>query len=117
MSENIKEMMIRAFPGKMENRQAFIMQFVMEQTAKGAKPPPRDEIDATINEMISEGIFKEKNGLLILKVEATVKEDEEETGPPTRVEITGDYNDLQVKILSAFQGKFEKKTALIMTVA
>jgi len=114
MSDDLKERILKGFPGKMENQQAFIMQFVMEEAQKGNPPPPRDVLEKTIDEMVSEGTFEKKGGLLILKVEraSPVMMEEEEDIPVT--EITGDFTELQMMILKGFQGKFENRTALVM---
>ncbi|MFW9997146.1 MAG: hypothetical protein ACFFD4_34195 [Candidatus Odinarchaeota archaeon] len=114
---DLKDKLIKSFPGKMENKQAFVMQFVMEEAQKGNPPPARDELDKVIEELVSEGVFEKKGDLLILKVERKAPillEDEEEEVPVPSAEIKGDFNECQLKILMAFQGKYENRTALVM---
>jgi hypothetical protein len=119
---DLKNQLFESFPGKMENRQVFIMTFVMNQAQKGDSPPPKAEIETAIEEMISNGIFEEKGNLLILKSEKTpiinISDDEEEEQieeiPSTF--NPQDYPKIQLKILEAFQGRFENRMALIMNV-
>ncbi|MFX0181845.1 MAG: hypothetical protein ACFE95_02085 [Candidatus Hodarchaeota archaeon] len=119
---DLKNQLLESFPGKMENRQVFIMTFAMNQAQKGSSPPPKAEIEKAIEEMISDGIFEEKGNLLILKSEKTtiinIAEEEEEV-PLEESSSTfnpQDYPEIQLKILEAFQGKFENRTAIIMNV-
>ncbi|MHA2294400.1 MAG: hypothetical protein ACXAEU_26215 [Candidatus Hodarchaeales archaeon] len=116
MSQELKDNLLKAFPSKMENRQAFIMQFVMEQAQKGNPPPSRDALDKAIEELVSEGVFEIKGDLLILKVDkpSAAIIDDEELSPAPVIQINGDFSENQLMILSAFQGKFENRTALVM---
>ena len=67
MSKELKEKLLKAFPGKMENEQAFVIQFIMNEAQQGNKPPSKDEIDNCLQEMIKDGTFEKKGPLLILK--------------------------------------------------
>jgi hypothetical protein len=119
---DLKNQLLESFPGKMENRQVFIMTFAMNQAQKGGSPPPKAEIETAIEEMVSDGIFEEKGNLLILKSEKTPRvniRDDEEEEQIEEIPSTfnpQDYPEIQLKILEAFQGKFENRTALIMNV-
>ncbi len=115
MSE-LKDRLIKEFPGKMENEETFIMTFIMTQAQKGNTPPPKGEIQTAISEMIDEGIFEKKGNLLILKgdIHPKIDIDEEDEEIIAPVIDTGDFKVNQVKILEAFQGKFENRSALIM---
>jgi len=63
MSNELKEKLLREFPGKMENEQAFIIQFIMNEAQQGNKPPSKDDINNCIKKMIKEGIFQKKGPL------------------------------------------------------
>jgi len=116
---DLKERLLKEFPGKMENEETFIMTFIMNCAQKGAPPPPKSDIKESIGQMITEGIFERKGSLLILKGEIHPKIDidtaDEEMITP--VVDPSDYSENQQKILEAFQGKFENRSALIMTAA
>lgn len=123
MSNKLKEKLLIEFPGKMENEQAFIIQYIMKEAQKGTKPLSKDEIDKCIQQMVDEGIFERKESLLILKgskaaspaPEIEVMEENEEEMPIISTSsIKGDFTENQKKILAAFQGKFENKSAIIM---
>ncbi|MFX0204800.1 MAG: hypothetical protein ACFFDT_02355 [Candidatus Hodarchaeota archaeon] len=120
MSQKLKEKLLKEFPGKMENEQAFLIQFIMNEAQKGNKPPSKEEIEKCIQAMIKEGTFEKKNDLLILKTPKTTiqpfKEEEEEEDFPviSTSSIKGNFTENQKKILAAFQGKFEDRTAIIM---
>ncbi|MFX1505856.1 MAG: hypothetical protein ACFFDC_07055 [Promethearchaeota archaeon] len=120
MTQKLKEKLLKEFPGKMENEQAFLIQFIMNEAQKGNKPPSKDEIEKCIQAMIKEGTFEKKNNLLILKTPKTTiqpfKEEEEEEDFPviSTSSIKGNFTENQKKILAAFQGKFEDRTAIIM---
>ena len=118
MSHKLKNDLLEAFSGKMENRQAFIMQFVMNIVQKGTPPPKKEDLDKVINELIQEGIFEEKGDLLILKRESTPKIVEEEDEIPVKVPLKNskNFSKHQFLILEAFQGTFENKSALLMNV-
>lgn len=116
MSE-LKDRLLKEFPGKMENMDTFIITFIMTQAQKGITPPKKGEIEATLSEMIDEGIFEKKGNLLILKgdVQPRIDIEAEDEEIITPVIDKGDYSENQKKILDAFQGKFENRSALIMT--
>ena len=120
MSKEMKEKLIKVFPGKMENEQAFIIQFIMNEAQQGNKPPSKEEIEKCIQTMIKEGSFEKKGPLLILKLsQPTIQpledEEEEEDFPVISVSsIEGNFTENQKKILAAFQGKYENRTAIIM---
>ncbi|UCE14545.1 MAG: hypothetical protein JSV04_05040 [Candidatus Heimdallarchaeota archaeon] len=122
MSEQLKDKLLKEFPGKMENEQAFIMQYVIKEAQQGNKPPSKEELQKCINEMISEGIFDKEGSLLILratsnasmKVEELEIETEEEFQVVPTSSITGNYTETQKMILAAFQGKYENRTAIVM---
>lgn len=119
MSNKLKNDLLGAFSGKMENKQAFIMQFVMNTVQKGTPPPKKEDLDKVINELIQEGIFEEKGDLLILKRESITKiAEEEEEERPVKVPLKNskNFSKNQFLILEAFQGTFENKSALLMNV-
>ncbi|MFX0171813.1 MAG: hypothetical protein ACFE9L_07835 [Candidatus Hodarchaeota archaeon] len=117
---DLKDQLLKSFPGKMENKQVFIMTFAMNQAQKGNSPPSKAEIERAIEEMISNGVFEEKGNLLILKSERApsidIEADEELIEQPVSTYSSQDFPELQLKLLEAFQGKFENRTALIMNV-
>ncbi|UCG04213.1 MAG: hypothetical protein JSW11_09555 [Candidatus Heimdallarchaeota archaeon] len=121
MSKNLKEKLIEEFPGKMENEQAFVIQFIMIEAQKGNKPPSKDEIDNCIQEMIKDGTFEKKGPLLILKTTKPtitqleeVEEEEENFPVVSASSIKGNFTENQRKILAAFQGTYEDRTAVVM---
>jgi len=119
MSKELKEKLLREFPGKMENEQAFIIQFIMNEAQQGNKPPPKDEIEKAIQIMIKDGTFEKKGSLLILKApkpttQQLEKEEEEDLPLISTSSINGNFTENQKKILTAFQGKYEDRTAIIM---
>ncbi len=124
MSKELKEKLLKEFPGKMENEQAFVIQFIMNEAQQGNKPPSKDEIDNCLQEMIKDGTFEKKDSLLILKVTKPsvmpleeVGEEEEDLPIISVSSIQGDFTENQKKILAAFQGKFEDRTAIVMNIA
>jgi len=123
MSNKLKEKLLIQFTGKMENEQAFVIQYMMKEAQKGIKPPSKDEIDKCIQQMVDEGIFERKDSLLILKASKAASpvpemeemdENEEEIPVISTSSIKGDFTENQKKILAAFQGKFENKSAILM---
>jgi hypothetical protein len=120
MSKKLKEKLLKEFPGKMENEQAFIIQFIMNEAQKGNKPPSKEEIEKSIQTMIKEGTFEKKGPLLILKVSQPtiqpLEEEEEDEDFPviSASSIKGNFTENQKKILAAFQGRFEDRTAIVM---
>lgn len=122
MPKHLKDKLLKEFPGKMENEQAFIMQYVINEAQQGNKPPSKEQLQNCINEMIQEGIFEKEGSLLILRAKSPtllkVKETERETEEEFQVfpisSITGNYTETQKKILAAFQGKYENRTAVVM---
>jgi len=115
LRKELKEQLLNTFSGKMENRQAFIMQFIMEIAQKGEKPPSRDQIDDIINKLISEGTIESKGDLLILKTEKRISSNSDEEEEEIEiVKPLREFDEHESMILSAFQGKFEKKTAIVM---
>ncbi|MHA2246587.1 MAG: hypothetical protein ACXADY_16715 [Candidatus Hodarchaeales archaeon] len=121
MSEQLKEKLLKEFPGKMENEEAFIIQFIMNEAQKGNKPPSKDEIKKSIQEMIKDGTFEKKGPLLILKVTKPtimpfedLEEEEEGFTVISASSIEGEYTENQKKILAAFEGKYENRTAIVM---
>lgn len=126
MSNKLTEDLLTEFPGKMENEQAFIIQFIMKKAQQGEKPPAKEEIEKSIENMINNGIFERKGPLLILKVakstptvpEVDEEDEEEEAALPVLSTslIKGDFTENQKMIIAAFQGKYENRTAIIMNV-
>jgi hypothetical protein len=119
VSNKLKDELLGAFSGKMENRQAFIMQFVMNYVQKGNPPPKKEDLDKVITELILEGVFEEKGDLLILKKKnhiAPVEEEIEESPEKTPILKSEKFSPLQIQVLEAFQGSFENKSALLMNV-
>ena len=119
MKQELKDELLKAFTGKMENKQAFIMQFVMNYVQKGNPPPEKKDIDSAISELIESGIFREKRDLLILQKRPesiTLAEEEEPSINEPPSEISPKYSELELILLENFQGKFENKTALFMNV-
>ncbi|MFX1514879.1 MAG: hypothetical protein ACFFC6_01085 [Promethearchaeota archaeon] len=122
MTGKLKEKLLKEFPGKMENEQAFIIQFIMNEAQQGNKPPPKEEIDKCIQTMIKDGTFEKKGPLLILKAPKTIiqpleeEEEEEEFPLISTSSIKGNFTENQKKILAAFQGKYEDRTAVIMNL-
>ena len=119
MSHKLKDELLKAFSGKMENRQAFIMQFVMNSAQRGNPPPQKEHLDKAINELICEGTFEEKGDLLILKKKSVTLITEEEDDQPPKTSFIKNYENfsqLQTLVLEAFQGSFENRTALLMNV-
>ena len=118
MSHKLKNELLKAFSGKMENRQAFIMQFVMKSVQRGNPPPEKEHLDKAINDLIQEGTFEEKGDLLILKKNSlvTVMEEEEDIPVKSHLENDKNYSKIQILILEAFQGTFENKSAILMNV-
>lgn len=119
MSKELKEKLLREFPGKMENEQAFIIQFIMNEAQEGNKPPSKDDIGKCIKKMIEEGIFEKKGPLLILrasKSSSTIprQEGEEELPVIPSSVNKGNFTKNQKKIIAAFQGKYENRSAIIM---
>ncbi|MHA1332293.1 MAG: hypothetical protein ACTSR2_14595 [Candidatus Hodarchaeales archaeon] len=114
----LKKDIINSFPGKMENRQAFIIQFIMEMARKGVKPPSKEKIEETIDSLIKEGSFEAKGNLLILKAKKkkVIDIDEEDDVVDileTQI-VSGNFDEYESMILGAFQGKYENKLAIIM---
>ncbi|MCK4848948.1 MAG: hypothetical protein KAT16_07995 [Candidatus Heimdallarchaeota archaeon] len=120
MSHKLKDELLKAFSGKMENKQAFIMQFVMKTVQKGNPPPPKEDIEEAISELIQDRIFREKGNLLILNKKSTqtilVEEVEEELPVKSPLKNSETFSKFQKLVLEAFQGSFENKTALLMNV-
>jgi hypothetical protein len=118
VSNKLKDELLGAFSGKMENRQAFAMQFVMNTVQKGNPPPKKEDLDKIINELIQEGIFEEKGDLLILKKNhiAPLEEEVEEIQEKTPIKNSEKLSPIQIQVLEAFQGSFENKSALLMNV-
>ena len=121
MSKELKEKLLKEFPGKMENEQAFIIQFIMNEAQQGNKPPSKDEIENCVQEMIKDGTFEKKGPLLILKVTKPavmpleeVEEEEENFPAISASSIEGNFTENQKKILAAFEGKYENRAAIIM---
>ena len=119
MSNELKEKLLREFPGKMENEQAFIIQFIMNEAQQGNKPPSKDDINNCLKKMIKEGIFQKKGPLLILKASkspSAIPEEKGEEELPIILSsaIIGNFTENQKKILAAFQGKYENRSAIIM---
>ncbi|MFX0124511.1 MAG: hypothetical protein ACFFAE_12835 [Candidatus Hodarchaeota archaeon] len=121
MSKELKEKLLKEFPGKMENEQAFIIQFIMKEAQQGNKPPSKGEMEKSIQEMIKDGTFEKKGSLLILKASKPTimpveeaEEEEEEFPVLSASSIKGDFTENQKKILAAFQGKFENRMAIVM---
>ena len=98
----------------MENRQAFIMQFIMDKAHKGEKPPSKDQITKAIEELISEGKIESKADLLILKTEPGKTSDLEEEEEIIIIKPSGNFDEYESMILNVFQGKFENKEAILM---
>jgi predicted transcriptional regulator YheO len=120
MSHKLKDDLLKAFSGKIENKQAFIMQFVMTTVQKGNPPPKREELEKIIDELIQDGTFEEKGNLLILKKKSpqgiSVEEEEEELPVNSTLKNRENYSKVQFLVLEAFQGSFENKSALLMNV-
>ena len=118
MTQKLKDDLLKAFTGKMENKQAFIMQFVMNQVQKGNPPPDKKDLDTAITELIENKIFREKGDLLILQKSPKKQEmaEEEPSIVKLPIENASDYSETQLLLLEGFQGKFENKTALLMNV-
>lgn len=116
---NLKKQIISSFPGKMENKDAFFMQFVMELVQKGEKPPPKEELEKCITELVAEGVFREKGGLLIYnrKDKEVYSEDQEILSESPPLSDLTSLSNIQKEIMSMFKGKFENKTALMMNVS
>ncbi|MFX0120380.1 MAG: hypothetical protein ACFFB2_15030 [Promethearchaeota archaeon] len=122
MSQELKEKLLKEFPGKIENEQAFIIQYIVNTAHDGNKPPPKNEIEECINAMVNEGIFEKKGSLLILKstkptpMEIQQEEEDEEVELPNISinTIKGDFTENQKRILASFQGKYENRAAIIM---
>ena len=81
MSDKLKDELVKAFSGKMENKQAFLMQFVMNTVQQGNPPPQKEDIEKAISELIQDGTFKEKDNLLILNKKLLVEISPEEEEP------------------------------------
>ncbi len=123
MRDKLTEDLLKEFPGKMENEQAFIIQYIMKKAQQGEKPPAKEEIEKSIEKNIKTGAFERKGPLLIMKVAKSTsavpeeeEEEEEELPVLSPSSIKGDFTENQKYILSAFQGKFENRTAIIMNV-
>ncbi len=118
MANKLKNELLGAFTGKMENRLAFIMQFVMNTVQKGNPPPKKEDLDKIINELIQEGIFEEKGDLLILKKKqsASLEEEIDEIPEKSPIKNSEKLSPIQIQVLEAFQGSFENKSALLMNV-
>ena len=116
---SLKNQIINAFPGKMENKDAFLMQFVMELVQKGEKPPLREDLENCINELVKEGIFREKSGLLIYnrKNKGATSEEEDLIQDFQTSSGHAGLSKIQEEIMSMFKGKFENRTALMMNVS
>ncbi|MHA2224365.1 MAG: hypothetical protein ACXAC8_04135 [Candidatus Hodarchaeales archaeon] len=116
--QSLKERLIQEFPGKVENERAFIMQFVVNEALNGRKVPPKEEIEKTINEMSKDGTFEKKGELLILKIKRPILLPELEEEPDIQNTLTelnnGGYTEIQQKILSVFEGKYENREAIVM---
>ncbi|MHA1946325.1 MAG: hypothetical protein ACXAC6_08795 [Candidatus Hodarchaeales archaeon] len=118
MANKLKNELLGAFTGKMENRQAFIMQFVMNIVQKGNPPPKKEDLDKIVSELIQEGIFEEKGDLLILKKKqsAPLEEKIDEIPEKSPIKNSEKLSPIQIQVLEAFQGSFENKSALLMNV-
>lgn len=121
MSKKLKEKLLKEFPGKMENEQAFIIQYIVNEAQQGNKPSSKDKLEKCITKMVKEGIFERKGPLLILKdpepASTTSKEEVEEKEELPFVSsssIKGTFTENQKKILAAFQGKYENRSAILM---
>jgi hypothetical protein len=119
VSNKLKDDLLEAFSGKMENKQAFVMQFVMNIVQKGNPPPKKEDLDTIINHLIPEGVFEEKGDLLILKKTkkiAPLEDEVEEIPEKSPIKNSEKLSPLQIQVLEAFQGSFENKSALLMNV-
>jgi hypothetical protein len=117
MSNKLKDELLKAFSGKMENKQAFLMQFVMNTVQQGNPPPQKEDIEKAISDLIQDHTFREKGNLLILNKKLTSEislEEEESVKSPLKNSET--YSKFQILVLEAFQGTFESKSALLMNV-
>jgi len=118
MSNKLKDELLKAFSGKMENKQAFLMQFIMNTVQQGNPPPQKEDIEKAISELIQDRIFREKGNLLILnKKPPQISSPEEEDLPvKTPLKNSENFTKFQTLVLEAFQGTFENKSALLMNV-
>ena len=117
MSNKLKDELLKAFSGKMENKQAFIMQFVMNTVQQGNPPPQKEDIEKAISELIQDRTFREKDNLLILNKKLTPEISLEEEEPvKSPLKNSENFSKFQILILEAFQGTFENKSALLMNV-
>lgn len=119
-NNELQDKVIKAFSGKMEKKEVLIMQFAMSYMEKGEKPPPKDEIEQAISNLISEGVLEEKEGLLILLKKPVTgfieEEPEEEPGMTTSNINLQDYSPLEKMIIEGFSGKYENEQALLMQI-
>ena len=118
MTHKLKNELLNAFPGKMENKQAFIMQFIMKIVQKGNPPPQKEDIEKAISELIQDRTFREKGDLLILNKKSTpiISLEEEELPVQSPLKNNKSFSKFQILVLEAFQGSFENRTALLMNV-
>ncbi len=117
MSNKLKDELLKAFSGKMENKQAFIMQFVMNTVQQGNSPPQKEDIEKAISELIQDRTFREKGNLLILNKKLTPEIPPEEEEPAkSPLKNSENLSKFQILVLEAFQGTFENKSALLMNV-
>ncbi|WP_455142750.1 hypothetical protein [Candidatus Hodarchaeum mangrovi] len=115
MTKKLKEQLLNTFPSKMEKRQAFIMQFVVEKAQRGEKLPSKDKINEVIDELISEGTIESKGDLLILKNKTKINVDSDDEEKEVEIiKPIGDFDEYESMVLGAFQGKFENKAAIVM---
>ncbi|MFW9779600.1 MAG: hypothetical protein ACFFE8_12150 [Candidatus Heimdallarchaeota archaeon] len=119
--DELKDRILREFPGKMEKENVLIMSVIMKEVEQGKQPPKRDDIESAIKELISDGIFEKKDGLLILRKETLHAESvglaEKESKEEVPVFNPTNYPPDQAQILLAFgQAKYENRSALIMGI-
>ena len=117
MSNKLKDELLNAFSGKMENKQAFLIQFVMNTVLQGNPPPQKEDIEKAISELIQDRTLREKGNLLILNKKLTSEislEEEDPVKSPLKNNET--YSKFQILVLESFQGTFENKSALLMNV-
>ncbi|MFW9855289.1 MAG: hypothetical protein ACFFFG_09510 [Candidatus Thorarchaeota archaeon] len=119
--DKLKDRILAEFPGKMEKENVLIMSFIMKEVEHGKQPPIKGDIESAIKELISDGIFEKKDGLLILRKEALQAEQDELAQKESKEEFTVfnpmSYPPDQAQVLLAFgQAKYENRSALIMGI-
>lgn len=116
--DGLKDRLLAEFPGKMEKKAVFIMQFIMKEAQQGKEPPAKADIESAIAELINEGVFEKKEALLILKTKSPAKISSEETEEEEKPIFNPmDYPTNQTQILMGFgQARYENKSALIMNI-